>query len=246
MIAVLGVFMDANFNFYKQIVKVGNDNRRLVHTGDGSVSYYSYEFGESYHARSVGAYSESLLKHLYPSNCLNMLTKKDVRVLDISFGLGYNIAVTLEKSEPIRELYKNRLHIVSVELDHTLFDFVYNNRYLVSKGHSILRNLMKGEVYNNASLEFYNCDVVEFIDNIQGIFDVIYFDPFSIEKTPLLWSTEFLQKIYERLSHTGIMTTYATARAIRERLETVGFNVYRIKNKGSLKSIGNSLIATKS
>ena len=97
------------------------NNYSLINTEDGTLSVYSEEYGQAMHSTS-GAYQESLLKHVYPSNILN-LPGKELFVLNIGFGIGYNeLALLFEFSQ------KNsgqRINIISLEKDITYMSSWY-------------------------------------------------------------------------------------------------------------------------
>ena len=54
------------------------------------------EYNESYKTKSVGAYTESLHKFVKGTNIIERAKEKEVRVLDICFGVGLNLAVTID------------------------------------------------------------------------------------------------------------------------------------------------------
>jgi len=59
-------------------------------TNDGSVGLYSGEFNDIYHS-ATGALTESYEKFIFPSNINFLLNyKKEIKVLDICYGIGYN------------------------------------------------------------------------------------------------------------------------------------------------------------
>ena len=64
------------------------DNKKLIFTADGSISLYNLDYGEAYHAVSMGAYTESLHKYVLASGILKKILNKDMKLLDICFGMG--------------------------------------------------------------------------------------------------------------------------------------------------------------
>ena len=60
---------------------------KLVKTKDGSFTFYSKEFDEHYQSLS-GAEEEARKKYAEQSE-LDRFCKKDIRILDICFGIGY-------------------------------------------------------------------------------------------------------------------------------------------------------------
>ena len=76
---------------------------KLIKTKDSSFTVYSDKYNECYHSVS-GALEESLKKFLEPC-----MIRDSMKILDIGFGLGYNIGMAVHK-------FKN-LKIISLEKD---------------------------------------------------------------------------------------------------------------------------------
>jgi len=60
---------------------------KLVKTKDDSYTFYSDEYNEGYHSIS-GALDEALRKFIEPCKI-----KNGMKILDVGFGLGYNVLV---------------------------------------------------------------------------------------------------------------------------------------------------------
>lgn len=59
------------------------------YTNDGSVGLYSPEFNDIYHS-ATGALTEAYEKFVFPVDFNLLLSKKEIKVLDICYGIGYN------------------------------------------------------------------------------------------------------------------------------------------------------------
>ncbi|HIP86119.1 MAG TPA: hypothetical protein EYH18_00575, partial [Aquifex sp.] len=87
---------------------------KKVITADGSFTFYHPLFGESYHSISAGAIGESLKKFLLPSNLLwKAKRQKEIYLLEVGFGLGYNLTVTAVKLKEVRPNLK--IHYFGLE-----------------------------------------------------------------------------------------------------------------------------------
>lgn len=93
-------------------------------TNDGSVGLYSEEFDDIYHS-TFGAYSEAWEKFILPAD-LDFYFKnyKEIKVLDICYGIGYNTKSLVQKyyNETIGSdniICKN-LYIKAVDMDKEL------------------------------------------------------------------------------------------------------------------------------
>jgi tRNA U34 5-methylaminomethyl-2-thiouridine-forming methyltransferase MnmC len=64
-------------------------------TGDGSFTFVSQEFGESFHSH-YGARQESFFKFVEPTQLATAAQKPILRLLDICYGLGYNTDAALQ------------------------------------------------------------------------------------------------------------------------------------------------------
>lgn len=190
------------------------------------------EYNESYKTKSVGAYTESLHKFVKGTNIIERAKEKEVRVLDICFGVGLNLAVTID--EALKHNITNRIHAVSVEKDSSLINIVKNTHILMPvNGYKLLRNLLNNNIYNNFSLELYIQDAVDFIYSLNHKFDIIYFDPFSKKHNSEMWSDNMFHKLYSLLEKGGVLTTYASSKSIKESLANAGFSISCLVSLGS-------------
>ena len=65
-------------------------------TADGSYTFFSSEFQEAFHSRQ-GAKTEALEKFTQPCLLSELaLRQKEIRLLDVCYGLGYNTAIALD------------------------------------------------------------------------------------------------------------------------------------------------------
>ena len=67
------------------------DNKIII-TNDGSHSIYSSKFKESYHSLN-GSISES--QHVFIKNGLKTVHKENINILEIGFGTGLNVLLTI-------------------------------------------------------------------------------------------------------------------------------------------------------
>lgn len=58
--------------------------------------------------------------------------------------------------------------------------------------------------------------------------DLVYFDAFSPDTQPDLWSDDVFNRLFEAMNPGAILTTYCAKGVIRRRMQTVGFTVERI------------------
>ena len=59
-------------------------------------------------------------------------------------------------------------------------------------------------------------------------FDLVYFDAFSPEKQPKLWTSELFRKIYNAMVPGGIWVSYCSKGSVKRNLVTAGFKVKKL------------------
>jgi len=75
-------------------MKSVSNNKTIIATEDGTITLFSKEFDEPYHSTYDGALHETMEKHIIPAFSLQKYRDK-IRILDICFGLGYNVLATI-------------------------------------------------------------------------------------------------------------------------------------------------------
>ena len=86
----------------------------FYYTQDGSVGLYSYADDDVYHSK-YGALTEAWQKFILPSGVESLLnTKKNIRVLDLCYGVGYNTKALMSyiinsDENLLKKYYKNNL-----------------------------------------------------------------------------------------------------------------------------------------
>jgi len=213
-------------------MKTFNDTNHIqVKSEDGSFTAYSKEYDEHYHSTKDGALKESYKKHVIPAFGFSK-NKKEIHILDICYGLGFNTLCSVlyyQKHAPDIKLY-----IYSPELDDELVkslkNFTYPSEF--DKLKDIIKDLSDNGVYQNENLyiEVYLGDARSYIKGFSNKFDIVYQDAFSPSVNPLLWTKEYFLDIKISMKDDGILTTYSTALKTRLALYLNGFYIYL--NKG--------------
>ncbi|MFW2582201.1 hypothetical protein ACN5OZ_11490, partial [Aliarcobacter butzleri] len=71
-----------------------NNQNILVTTLDGSNTLFSTKYNQHFHNTEDGAINEALSKHIIPTFFYHQ-NKKELNILDICFGIGYNTFSTI-------------------------------------------------------------------------------------------------------------------------------------------------------
>ena len=83
----------------------------------------------------------------------------------------------------------------------------------------------------------YKKDIVEWLDGQQstvssqqlGLYDVVFFDAFSPDAQPELWTEEVFRNVYGLMKEGGVMTTYCAKGDVRRAMLAAGFKVEKLQ-----------------
>jgi tRNA U34 5-methylaminomethyl-2-thiouridine-forming methyltransferase MnmC len=60
------------------------------------------------------------------------------------------------------------------------------------------------------------------------MFNLIYFDAFSPDVQPELWTDDVFRKLYSALATDGILVTYSSKGTVKQALRNAGYTVERL------------------
>ena len=204
---------------------------KVIRTKDNSLTVYNEDYKECYRALD-GALTESFNKFILPCKI-----KDNFKILDICFGLGYNIACSLSVAK--------NLKIISLEKEIPLIIQTLEVPKKIEKEYEILRKLAKELVHKDDSfnIKIILGNATETIKSVNEKFDAIFLDPFSLRKNPELWQVSFLKELKRRIKDKGILSTYSTAVPVRSSLIEAGFKIGSLGNdfRGTTASISADL-----
>ena len=196
---------------------------RLEQTKDLSPTLYSEEFQQTYHSIH-GAISES--NHVFIQNglCELLKTKREISILEMGYGTGLNAALTWQyalKNELQVSFYSIEKFPVDAELYH---QFITQDKEL---------NLMLGQLNQSEWNNIHSFGNFQFMKNQMDIeslnlemkFDLIYYDAFSPNAQPELWTEDVFRKMYECLNPNGVLVTYCAKGQVKRNLKAAGFHV---------------------
>jgi tRNA U34 5-methylaminomethyl-2-thiouridine-forming methyltransferase MnmC len=208
-------------------------------TQDGSFTLFSSEFGQLFHSRE-GAKSEAFQKFVRSTDLIQKAQQPQLKLLDICYGLGYNTAAALETIWQINPTCHIQLY--GLEIDATvpiaaatppLLDLWTPTTQtiltaLATHHHcqtpQLNAHLLLGDARQTLrSLRYLQSSAFQ---PFQA--DAIFFDPFSPQVCPQLWTVEFFQLTAACLAPTGKLATYSRAAATRAALIAAGFSVGNI------------------
>ena len=97
----------------------------------------------------------------------------------------------------------------------------------------ILLSLLK-----QINLEYVIEDARCFIKQTDKIFDVVYLDAFTPQKSPKLWTFEFIKAIKEHMTNNSKLITYSVSSSYRNTLLNNNFFVGNVVSSKQNKTIG--------
>lgn len=225
---------------------------RILVTDDGSRSLHDTTLNESYHSGS-GAAAESYVVYLRNSDIESLLTPDRItRCLEYGFGTGMNFVMTaalakartaplyfesweysllppevfeqLELPTAIRAAqnlgwltecgdYASAIVDQWIAFRRSLPATPEKGVYLCEFGDRITLNLVIGDATTLS------------VDDYGEPFDAVYFDAFSPQTNPDLWTTSVLTSAHRILSPTGRLVTYCVNSYVRHLMSSCGFRV---------------------
>jgi tRNA U34 5-methylaminomethyl-2-thiouridine-forming methyltransferase MnmC len=224
-----------------------------VETGDGSFTFYSTDFEQTFHNIKQGAKAEAFYKFVCTTNLASLAKERDeICLVDVCYGLGYNAAVALDAvwevnpdchvtlyaleldpTVPLGALTPDMLLQWSPQVQRVLQDLAHQQNCELtgtignstSSNASLDATLLLGDARNT---------IQSLADrNVQA--DAIFLDPFSPRSCPQLWSVEFLQLVAKCLAPKGTLATYSFSASVRAALIEAGLQVGTIPPSGKYK-----------
>lgn len=215
---------------------------KKIITADNTESFLNQEVGETYHSQT-GAVEEALNKYILPCQIKRLAKSGKIRILDMFFGLGYNSALAI--SAALKENPHCQIEIIGIENDAEIVSKIQevnppipffkhykrlNKDHLEFKEKKVRVKLVLGEAQNELKkLE-------------KEYFDAVFYDPFSPQTTPELWSEELFKEMYRVMKSSTILATYTCSNLARENMAKANL----FWDDGPIKSKrGPGTIATK-
>ena len=181
-------------------------NIEIFKTEDGSIGLYNKEMNEIYHSK-YGAKKEAFEKFVEPALILN---NKQLKILDVCYGIGYNTKCALEN-------FLNIASIDCLEIDKELALKSYEFKYSEKINKIIEDNIKKPSLIN-----FFLEDARVAIKKIDKKYNIIFHDGFAPHKQSVLWSEEFIYELVSKLEDDGIYCTYNSSKPVLNALLKCG------------------------
>jgi len=201
----------------------------IVSTKDGSNTLFSNKYNQHYHNLDDGAINEALTKHIIPTFFYHQ-NKKELTILDICFGIGYNTFSTIYYC--LSNNLDIKLNFYSPELDGDLIkslkDFPFPKEFENIK--HIINSISQTCKYEDEKIkiEVFIGDARDYIKSLEkNSFDIVFQDAFSSEVNFELWTKEYFDDIFKLCKEDSIMSSYAVATPIRLSMYEANFFIYQ-------------------
>ena len=197
-------------------------------TEDGSHTLFVPEIDECYHS-THGAIQES--QHIFIEAGIKQCQKEKIKILEIGFGTGLNAFLTLleaERSE--KQIQYTSLELYPVEIEKALQlnypeELAPEKRPVFDEMHTAEWNI-EIPISSFFKLIKIETDFTGYV--LEEQFDVVFFDAFSPEKQPEMWSEVLFEKIYAHCNQGAVLTTYCAKGIVRRAMQAAGFVVDRL------------------
>lgn len=201
--------------------------RQLITTADGSVSLYVPALDETYHS-TYGALGES--EHIFIQTALRQHHSKRLTVFEVGFGTGLNALLTWRETQnrdvQVDYWTVERYPLTPDEVGMLTYPLDREEQAVFAQLHT-----SPADTWVTVSPSFrINKQLVDFTQwsmPPQSV-DIIYFDAFSPDKQPEMWTEQRFAMLYDACRPGAILATYCAKGVLRRRMQAVGFSVERL------------------
>lgn len=206
--------------------------RVLKQTADGSLTIFVPELNEHYHSVN-GAMEES--KHVFIKAGFEYCLKPGgkINILEVGFGTGLNALLTCLAAQKAN-IQVNYVGIEAFPLpDDILKVLNYPEATGEQQAFDLFRKIHDANwVYPSYITERFLINKIEArleeVSLSAGMFNLIYFDAFSPDVQPELWTDDVFRKLYSALATDGILVTYSSKGTVKQALRNAGYTVERL------------------
>lgn len=203
--------------------------RLITLTEDGSHTVLAKELNEHYHS-THGAVQESM--HIFIGAGLHQacLDQEELNILEVGFGTGLNVLLTIaDPAVKDRKINYTALEPyplmadIATELNYTAIPILkpYREDFVImhQQPFDIPNALNKTFCFTKLRVK------AEESQFPASSYHLIYFDAFSPNIQPELWSPQVFQAMYACMKPGGILVTYCSKGSVKRALKEVGFRV---------------------
>ncbi|TBO39567.1 tRNA (5-methylaminomethyl-2-thiouridine)(34)-methyltransferase MnmD [Pedobacter kyonggii] len=202
----------------------------ITPTADGSNTLYNETIGEHYHSKH-GALQES--KHVFIDAGLKFTSANltEISIFEVGFGTGLNFILSFEycaanniklnytsiEAFPLPTAVIEQTGYAAYVLEVIWADFISNYPDAL-KAPQKLTSLCNLEIPHTTLAEYQS----------DQKFDVIYYDAFSVQHQPEMWSDEIIAHACSFLKPGGVFVTYAITGKLKRAIKACGFTIEKL------------------
>lgn len=220
------------------------DQLQLQQTKDGSPTILNSGLNETYHSIN-GALTES--RHIFIDHGYKAveLRSREINILEVGFGTGLNALLTLVECE----LDGRKVNYIGIEPfplgDDILKQLSYpglvgscDERTAFYKMHHIPWEMP--HYLNDNFILLKLKEKVQDVDFQNDKFNVVYYDAFSPEVQPEMWTKDIFDKLYKAIHPGGLLLTYSAKGEVRRNLKSAGFEVEKVPGPPGKREISRA------
>lgn len=221
--------------------------KRLVkNTADNSKTLYIEELNEGYHSHH-GALQEA--RHVFIKNGLEKVSSEEVNILEMGFGTGLNVLVTMEhflqtQNQKITYFSLEKYPINEEEAKLLAYDELFDNEKVKDTYYKIHQTEWekKVEIQPNFFLKKIKTDFFDLDKIILPQIDLVYFDCFGARVQPDLWEKPLFELVSKKMKKGGLLTTYSSKGSVRRVLQELGFDVEKVEGPKGKREMINAIL----
>ncbi|WBV60692.1 tRNA (5-methylaminomethyl-2-thiouridine)(34)-methyltransferase MnmD [Chryseobacterium camelliae] len=204
--------------------------REIKTTNDGSKTLFINDLNENYHSHH-GALQEA--EHVFIKNGLNLLNDCEINILELGFGTGLNVLVTIneylktDKNHIINYFSLEKYPINESEINELSYFELFDNPEFKNIYHKIHAAEWEKpvEIIKGFNLKKIECDFFDLKNiDLPGI-NLVYFDCFGARVQPDLWEKPLFEMVSDKMAMNGLLTTYSSKGSVRRILQELNFKV---------------------
>lgn len=205
--------------------------RSLIVTEDGSHSLYAPQFHQSYHSIH-GAVQES--EHIFIQAglmCEHLSSYQHLNILEVGLGTGLNALLTwYHSSQKNIDYHAIELYPLQ-EQEYTMLNYAGSLPHpeaqrVFIRMHQALWNVSQ-PITPNFTLSKLQVDLST-VSLPENTYHLVYFDAFSPQEQPELWTEKVFEKIYYAMLPQCVLVTYSTMGVVKRALKSVGFEIEKL------------------
>jgi len=204
-------------------------------------SFFNEYFQDIYKSK-IGAIGEAKKKFVIPCKISKLAKNGEIKILDVCFGIGYNSLIAIHEALKVNP--KCKITIVGLENDQAVFEQILKMKFdkKYKKEYSLIQKAVKKELKGQISIKLIEGDARITINDVKGLFDAVFLDPFTPKINPDMWSEKFISDISKKMKKHSIISTHLSAEFIKNNLKKAGLDVFDDPSNGKF---ANSTYAIK-